>query len=110
MSEVIADGPGLGGRQITFSRIEKGRFRATNARGGTLDFASGENTKVPKNFPADVLVYAGAIDNDNSPKGEKRGTPQYVNYVTQAVNAARSGETVTPSETKPYGCSVKYAG
>lgn len=55
-----------------------------------------------------VLAYAGAIDNDNSIKGEKRGKPEYVNYVKQAVNQIRTGETVTPSETKSYGCSVKY--
>ena len=65
MSEVIADGPGLGHRQITFSRIEKGRFRATNARGGTLDFASGENTDFT---PVELLLVAiagcSAVDVD----------------------------------------------
>lgn len=65
MSEVIAEGPGLGGRQITFSRIEKGRFRATNARGGTLDFGSGENTDFT---PVELLLVAiagcSAVDVD----------------------------------------------
>lgn len=56
-----------------------------------------------------VLAYAGAIDNDKSIKGEKRGAPEYVNYVKQAVNQIRAGETVTPAETKAYGCSVKFA-
>lgn len=51
-----------------------------------------------------TLVYAGAIDNVPNPK--ELGD---VNYVTSAVNACASGEKVEMAETKPYGCSVKYA-
>jgi len=45
-----------------------------------------------------TLVYAGAIDDR---KGE--------NYVTAALDALLAGKAPPKSETKPYGCSVKYA-
>lgn len=54
-----------------------------------------------------TLMYAGAVDNDNA--GDKFGKPGYVNYVDQALKQIIAGETVTQSQTKPYGCSVKYA-
>jgi peroxiredoxin len=50
-----------------------------------------------------ALVYAGAIDN---------GTPGKVgdiNYVDQALTQTLAHETVSTSETKPYGCPVKYS-
>ncbi|MEC9373200.1 MAG: thioredoxin family protein [Planctomycetota bacterium] len=50
-----------------------------------------------------VLVYAGAIDNDNS--ASRLGS---VNYVAQALDQVLAGETVTEASTRPYGCSVKY--
>ncbi len=48
-----------------------------------------------------VLVYQGAID--DSPSGGAK-----TNYVVNAVKQLKAGEKVSPSETKPYGCSVKY--
>jgi alkyl hydroperoxide reductase subunit AhpC len=48
-----------------------------------------------------VLVYQGAID--DSPSGGAK-----MNYVVNAVKQIKAGEKVSPSETKPYGCSVKY--
>ena len=48
-----------------------------------------------------VLVYRGAID--DSPSGGAK-----TNYVVNAVKQLKAGEKVSPSETKPYGCSVKY--
>lgn len=55
------------------------------------------------------LAYRGAID--NSPDGEK-GEPEggkLVNYVDAAIDAVRAGKPVGVSETKAYGCGVKYA-
>lgn len=52
---------------------------------------------------AGVLRYAGAIDNDNSPA--RLGT---INYVEKALKELLAGETIEITETKPYGCSVKY--
>lgn len=51
-----------------------------------------------------VLRYNGALDNDSSARGIGE-----VNYVRQALKEVLAGETVTTTETRPYGCSVKYA-
>lgn len=48
-----------------------------------------------------VLVYRGAINNSQSGDGK-------TNYVVQAVTQLKKGETVSPSDTKPFGCGVKY--
>ncbi len=53
---------------------------------------------------AGTLMYAGAIDNNSS--ASKAGD---INYVSQALTQVLAGETVATPETKPYGCSVKYA-
>ena len=50
-----------------------------------------------------VLVYAGAIDNDSSAR--KLGD---VNYVKQALTEVLAGEPVSVTESRAYGCSVKY--
>jgi len=50
------------------------------------------------------LAYQGAIDDDPSGKKEKR-----VNYVEQALEELLAGKAVSVPETKPYGCTVKYA-
>jgi peroxiredoxin len=52
-----------------------------------------------------TLVYRGAIDDD--PKGVKNGNP--LNYVDKALEEVIAGKQVSISETKSYGCSVKYA-
>jgi peroxiredoxin len=48
-----------------------------------------------------VLVYQGAID--DGPNGNAK-----TNYVVNAAKALKAGEAVSPSTTRPYGCSVKY--
>ena len=53
-------------------------------------------------------AYAGAID--NAPIGQLAdGQAEYVNYADKALAELTSGKSVTVSETKPYGCTVKYA-
>ncbi len=51
-----------------------------------------------------TLVYAGAIDDNRSPS--KLGE---TNYVSGVLGNLASGEGVANSETKSYGCSVKYS-
>jgi len=48
-----------------------------------------------------VLVYKGAINDSKDGDGK-------TNYVVKAVTQLKKGEKVSPSETKPFGCSVKY--
>ena len=53
-----------------------------------------------------VLVYQGAIDDKPDPQHDPRTAR---NYVREAVDALLAGKPVEVSQTKPYGCSVKYA-
>jgi peroxiredoxin len=53
-----------------------------------------------------VLVYQGAIDNQPDPMHDPRTAR---NYVREAVDALLAGKPVEVSQTKPYGCGVKYA-
>jgi peroxiredoxin len=54
-----------------------------------------------------VLVYAGAIDDRPSPEGDPRTAH---NYVREAVEKLQAGGKLVVSQTKPYGCGVKYGG
>ena len=53
-----------------------------------------------------VLVYQGAIDDKPDPMHDPRTAR---NYVREAVDALLAGTPVPVAQTKPYGCSVKYA-
>jgi peroxiredoxin len=53
-----------------------------------------------------ILVYEGAIDNHPDPFHNPLTAN---NYVRDAVNDLLAGKTIAVSETKPYGCGVKYA-
>jgi peroxiredoxin len=53
-----------------------------------------------------VLVYQGAIDNKPDPQHDPRTAR---NYVREAVDNLMAGKPVVVSQTKPYGCGVKYA-
>ena len=53
-----------------------------------------------------ILVYQGAIDNQPDPFHDPAKAQ---NYVSQAIDALWAGKPVMVAETKPYGCSVKYA-
>lgn len=50
-----------------------------------------------------ILSYHGAIDNRSD-----ASAPGDVNYVRNALQQVLAGETVTTTETKAYGCGVKY--
>ena len=52
-----------------------------------------------------VMVYAGAIDDRPSPDGDPRTAH---NYVREAVQKLQAGQQLAVSQTKPYGCGVKY--
>jgi peroxiredoxin len=53
-----------------------------------------------------TLVYQGAIDDQPDPSHDPKTAR---NYVKEAVNDVLAGKPVAVSETKPYGCGVKYA-
>ncbi len=53
-----------------------------------------------------VLVYQGAIDSIRSAKGDD--VAKATNYVTEALQAVKTGSPVSKPVTEAYGCSVKY--
>jgi len=55
--------------------------------------------------PNGALVYDGAIDDNRRAYGEAD-----VNYVDQALGEFFNKGEVSKAKTRPYGCSVKYAG
>jgi hypothetical protein len=52
------------------------------------------------------IAYNGAFD--NAPLGKIPAGEQYVNYADKALDELTAGKAVSTTETKPYGCSVKY--
>jgi len=56
-----------------------------------------------------ILVYNGAIDSESNISAAERDPNKVKNYVAAALAALTEGKTVEPAETRPYGCSVKYA-
>jgi peroxiredoxin len=75
---------------------------------GTIGHLYGMET-TPHMFVIDksgTLVYDGAIDNQPDPSHDPAKAR---NYVREAVDEVIAGKLVTVSQTKPYGCSVKYA-
>lgn len=53
-----------------------------------------------------TLAYKGAIDSIAS--GDTDDIPEATNYVLQAMAQLKAGQTVKESNTRPYGCTVKY--
>jgi peroxiredoxin len=86
---------------------EKIAYPVLGDHDGTVGMAYGaKNT--PDMFVIDAkgnIVYRGAIDDNKS--GDK--TEGVLNYVALALDAVLAGKPVKIPETKPYGCSVKYA-
>jgi peroxiredoxin len=52
-----------------------------------------------------VLAYQGAIDDRPAPEGDPRTAR---NYVREAVQKLQGGDKLAVTQTKPYGCGVKY--
>lgn len=56
--------------------------------------------------PKGVVVYAGAIDNNDSANPAVIASSK--NYVVAALDAALTNKPIETKTSKPYGCSVKY--
>ena len=52
-----------------------------------------------------TLVYQGAIDDRPASDGDPRTAH---NYVREAVQKLQAGDKLAVTQTKPYGCGVKY--
>lgn len=55
-----------------------------------------------------TLVYRGAIDNSPDGEGESAPDNKLVSYVDTALSDLAASRPITTSETKAYGCGVKY--
>ena len=58
--------------------------------------------------PRGALIYDGAID--DRPTTDVADIQGAKNYLTLALDEATAGKSVSTPVTRPYGCSVKYAG
>jgi alkyl hydroperoxide reductase subunit AhpC len=56
--------------------------------------------------PQGTLIYNGAID--DRPTSDLSDINGAKNYVSQALDEAMAGKSVSVPTTRPYGCSVKY--
>jgi len=56
-----------------------------------------------------TLVYRGAIDNSPDGEGESPTGGKLVSFVEEALAAVAAGKAPATTETKAYGCGVKYA-
>src|SRR5881275_2085993 len=56
--------------------------------------------------PDGKIAYEGAIDSKATPN--PADIPSSTNYIKSALDESLTGKPVTTSQTKPYGCSVKY--
>lgn len=68
-------------------------------------------TNTPQLFiinPEGVLLYKGGID--SIPSADKADIAKAENYISSALKELAAGKSITKSSTKPYGCTVKYAG
>ena len=113
----LAINSGAAGKQgagLEKNKAAHGNFGMENPllldEAGTVGKAYGA-TNTPHMFvidPKGVVVYRGAID--NSPDGEGQ-TPQggkLVNYVEAALDDLAANRPVKTSDTRAYGCGVKY--
>lgn len=56
--------------------------------------------------PEGKVIYTGAIDSKASPNPADISSS--TNYVRVALDESMAGKPVSTTQTKPYGCSVKY--
>jgi peroxiredoxin len=91
----------------TFAEKYKLSFPILDDRSGKVGRAYDAKT-TPHIFiinPRGRIVYDGAID--DSPLGKKK--EGVVNYVDNVLAELTTGKEVSTTNTKPYGCTVKYA-
>jgi peroxiredoxin len=109
---IVSSAPGKQGHETPAGHKEMAEEKGSVAANILID----ENGEVGKQYdakttpqmfvidPEGVLIYQGAID--DSPRG---GDPADTNnFVAAALDASMAGEDVEQSDTRPYGCSVKY--
>ena len=92
-----------------FAEKHKLPYLILDDRSGKVGRAYGAKT-TPHMYIIDTksnIVYNGAID--NSPMGKTPEGTQLINYVDKTLAELTTGKDISINETKPYGCTVKYA-
>ncbi|KAA5803363.1 redoxin domain-containing protein [Alkalicaulis satelles] len=113
--QIISSAPGTQGHVSADEAIELNVQRGASPAHVILD-ESGvigrayDARTTPHMFIIDgegVIQYAGAID--DQPSANPDSLDGALNYVSQALDEMAAGLPVSINETRPYGCSVKYA-
>lgn len=111
---IISSAPGKEGYETAVEIENTKREMGMNSTAILID----SNGKVAKAFKAETtphmyiidvkgkLVYQGAID--DKPSTDLDDIKGAKNYVSEALNELLSGNKVKISQTKSYGCGVKY--
>ncbi len=114
--QVVSSGPGKQGH-VEGDAAQKLNAKRMAAPAGTVLDPDGKIGKLygaqttPHIFivnAAGQLVYKGGID--SIPTTKKEDLSKAENYVVAALSAVSAGKPVEKANTKPYGCSIKYAG
>lgn len=112
--QVISSAPGKQGYLEADAAIAKNAERGATPAYTILDPAGDlgrayEAKTTPHMYVingAGTLAYQGAIDSIRSAKVDD--IAKATNYVTAALTAVADGDTPEVTNSKPYGCSVKY--
>jgi AhpC/TSA family len=114
--QVISSAPGKQGYVDAETAKKLNQERGATPANTILD-ASGAigklyaATNTPQLFiidPQGVLLYKGGID--SIPSADVEDIASAENYISSALNELAAGKPISKTVTKPYGCSVKYAG
>ena len=112
--EILSSAPGHEG-YLTAGQAEENRVKSGTKSDASLLDPDGvigrlyEAKTTPHMFiidPKGILIYQGAIDDHNS--ADSDDIPKSKNYVAAALDEALAGKPVSASQTRPYGCGVKY--
>ncbi len=114
--QIISSAPGKQG--YVDAETAKKLNRARDAHPANIVFdASGTigklyaATNTPQLFIIDaqgVLLYKGGIDSIAS--ADQADIAQAQNYISSALKELAAGKPISAAVTKPYGCTIKYAG
>lgn len=111
---IISSAPGKQGHEAPSAAQKTASQEGSQATAILID----DSGKIGKSYSAKTtphmfviskegnLVYQGAIDSNSS--SNPKTIPNSTNYVSAALDSLQKGEPVKVSQTKPYGCSVKY--
>jgi hypothetical protein len=114
--QVISSGPGKEGYVDAVTAKKLNQERSATPANVVFDPSGAIGklyaaTNTPQLFiidPKGVLLYKGGIDSIPSADQDDIATAE--NYISSALKELAAGKPISKAVTKPYGCTVKYAG